>query len=383
MGLIRDAIGVALGSDQVNNGFNGPKIPFANKINRTSLSPSPRQQYISNAKYQDRRSLYSPDDMQRGMIRQQRFIDDQDRAPGLPPRYEPPANRHRDWYQRQSYEGQSHDGQQYYEQRAVTDAGFPRNANFHPIALPQISYGDGQPFLRGYANELVRYGISEGDSMRLVDAINVAIIPNPENQNFQKGANIAGWFIPGAATIALTVGQIGVGIGAAAGHASMIAKHLSTANLDFFLPNGLEICIGKTKDVDEELGLSSSTSPPQSLYGVPPKERRAQYGDLIAPLSRVLPPLEQRGRSEPVAMLGQGIASRGDQKKMQKVEKELAKGRGKTKNLDALEEGLKWLIVRKASANAVAHWEQTLVQSNDALQQEARIAEQRRYIRRN
>lgn len=95
-------------------------------------------------------------------------------------------------------------------------------------------------------------------------------------------------------------------------------------------------------------------------------------------------------------MLGRGIASRGDQKKMQKVQKELAKGRGKTKNLDALEGGLKWvslidfhflmnhnshlwqLIVRKASANAVAHWEQTLDQSNHALQEEARLAEQRR-----
>ncbi|KAJ5805386.1 uncharacterized protein N7503_002988 [Penicillium pulvis] len=380
MGLIRDLIGAGLGSDQVNNGFNGPKLPFANKINRTSLSPSSRQKLVSDARYQDERRPYSPDDMQRGMIRQQRYIGDQDRAPVLPPRYEPPAYESgpREWYQGQSYDGQPCDGQQYYKRRAVTDMRCPRDAKFRPIALPQLSYGDGQPFLRGYSNDLVRYGISEGEFIRLVDAINVAIIPNPENQIFQKGANIAGWFIPGAASVALTVGQIGIGIGAAAGHASMVAKHLSKANLDLFLPSGLEICIGKTKDVDEVLGLCSSTARPQSLHSVSPEERRAQYGDLVAPLSRVLSPLEQRGRSDPIAMLGRGIASRGDQKKMQKVQKELSKGRGKTKNLDALEGGLKWLIVREASANAVAHWEQTLDQSNAALQQEARVAEQRR-----
>lgn len=36
-------------------------------------------------------------------------------------------------------------------------------------------------------------------------------------------------------------GQIGVGIGAAFGHASMVAKTLSKANLDLFIPSGLEI----------------------------------------------------------------------------------------------------------------------------------------------
>ncbi|KAJ5633242.1 hypothetical protein N7490_009581 [Penicillium lividum] len=387
MGLIRDTIGAALGSDQVNNGFNGPKLPFVNKssrdIRRQTPSPSPRQEYISNANYQDQRALYSQDDMQSRMSRQQRYSDYQDRAPALPPRSQPPpyAQGPRDMYQ-QSYDGQIYDGQSFYEQSPVRDMGYPGDVNFRPIALPQIAYGDGQPFLRGYTNELGQYGIYEADFLRLVDAINVAIIPNPENQIFQKGANIAGWFIPGAAGIGLAVGQIGVGIGAAVGHASMVARHLSKANLDLFLPNGLEICIAKTKDVDAELGLDS-TSTQQSLYAVSPEARRAQYGDLIAPLSRVLPPLEQRGRNDPIAMLGRGIASRGDQKKMQKVEKEMAKGRGKTKNLDALEGGLKWLMVRKASPNAVAHWEQTLDQSNAALQQEARVAEQSRYSRRN
>lgn len=197
MGLIRDLIGAGLGSDQVNNGFNGPKLPFANKINRTSLLPSPRQHFTSDIRYQDERRLYTPDDMERGMMRKQRHIGDQDRAPVLPPRYEPPAYESdtQNWYQEEPYDGQYYYEQQYHEQRTVPDMRFPRDGDFRPIALPQITYGDGQPFLRGYASELVRYGISESDFIRLVDTINVAIIPNPENQIFQKGANIAGWFM--------------------------------------------------------------------------------------------------------------------------------------------------------------------------------------------
>jgi hypothetical protein len=66
---------------------------------------------------------------------------------------------------------------------------------FRPLVLPQIAYGDGQPFLRGYSDKLAHYGIYEMDFIALVDAVNVAILPNPENQIFQKGANIAGWFV--------------------------------------------------------------------------------------------------------------------------------------------------------------------------------------------
>lgn len=46
---------------------------------------------------------------------------------------------------------------------------------------------------------------------------------------------------PGSAGIGLMAGQIGVGIGTAFGHASMVAKTLSRVNLELFIPNGLEI----------------------------------------------------------------------------------------------------------------------------------------------
>ena len=48
-------------------------------------------------------------------------------------------------------------------------------------------------------------------------------------------------YSPGAAGIGLMVGQIGVGLGTHLGHASGLAKILSSANLQLFLPKGLEI----------------------------------------------------------------------------------------------------------------------------------------------
>jgi hypothetical protein len=67
--------------------------------------------------------------------------------------------------------------------------------DFRPLVLPQIAFGDGAPFLRGYSDELAPFGIREREFFEVIDAINIAIVPSPENQIFQKGANIAGWFV--------------------------------------------------------------------------------------------------------------------------------------------------------------------------------------------
>jgi hypothetical protein len=71
------------------------------------------------------------------------------------------------------------------------------------------------------------------------------------------------------------------------------------------------------------------------------EERLGYYGDRIASLSRVLLPLQQSGRSDPIATLGRGLTSRDSQKKQQKAEKDLAKG--KTKKLNHLEGRLQWV----------------------------------------
>ncbi|KAE8451320.1 hypothetical protein EG329_003949 [Mollisiaceae sp. DMI_Dod_QoI] len=358
MGLIRDALGSALGSNQVNNGFGGgPRLPLRPPGPRGPSHDygmqSPRQDYPVMGAYPGRG--YQSIDKPLSDQMQQRYNNYHEQY-SQPPRYEPPPSDRRNWNQGQYYDGQ------YNDLSSTRDVRYSRNGGFRPLALPQIAYGDGQPFLRGYSNDLVQYGISPEEFMQVLDAINVAIIPNPENQIFQKGANIAGWFLPGAAGIGLAVGQLGAGIGSAVGHSSLLSQALSDANLRLFVPNGLEICIGKTTDVDAEVGIASASGQSNSFYGLSPEERQAYYGDLIAPLSRVLPPLQQSGRSDPIAMLGRGLANRGNQKKMKKAEKGIAKG--KTKDLDSLEGGLKWLMVRKASANALAYWEKTLQQNN-------------------
>lgn len=110
------------------------------------------------------------------------------------------------------------------------------------------------------------------------------------------------------------------------------------------------VSIGKTEDVNAEVGLAFQGSRRPNSYGISPEERQAYFGDLIAPLSRVLPPLQQNGRNDPIAQLGRGLAIRTNQKKIQKADKDMAKG--KTKNMNSLEGRLKW--VRRMALNFIA-----------------------------
>jgi hypothetical protein len=192
MGLIRDALGSALGSNQVNNGFGGgPKLPL-----RPPGPRGPSYDYRMQSSGQDYPVMGAyPDRGYQSMDRpppdqmQQRYNGYRDQY-SQPRRRESSASDRRSWNQ-----GQSYDGRSYNDLGNTRDMGYSRNGGFRPLALPQMAYGDGQPFLRGYNNELVKYGISPEQFIQVLDAINVAIIPSPENQIFQKGANIAGWFL--------------------------------------------------------------------------------------------------------------------------------------------------------------------------------------------
>ncbi|GLI79321.1 hypothetical protein PoHVEF18_007651 [Penicillium ochrochloron] len=207
MGLLRDAIGSALGANQANNGLSGPRLPFVKTNNRDSgrfsslgyqQSPSPSQRYDSYADCDDGRNsprigyqmqvARSARDPTRQRYNDDRY-DDQYQYSDEPHCYEQPVSNGWDGYQEQFYDGQPQD------MSRAADFGQAGGPNFRPLALPQIGYGDGEPFLRGYPSDLRRYDISEGEFIGLLDAINVAIIPHPENQIFPKGANIAGWFL--------------------------------------------------------------------------------------------------------------------------------------------------------------------------------------------
>lgn len=227
MGLIRDAIGSALGANEINNGLSGgTRLPFKNTNNDHQVrrsSPSAWKQssssgegYVgysdqanrrysqygndSRAQYLDRTTDSRPiEQYPHSQYRSPMYRHPPDRMqPGRgsfgdeisqrPPEYEPYANVGRGLYEGQSYNRQS--CTEYADNR-----GFSGVASFRPLALPQIAFGDGQPFLRGYSQELRRYSIAMEEFIEALDTINVAILPSPENQIFQKGANIAGWFL--------------------------------------------------------------------------------------------------------------------------------------------------------------------------------------------
>ncbi|PNP83933.1 hypothetical protein FNYG_02621 [Fusarium nygamai] len=193
-----------------------------------------------------------------------------------------------------------------------------QNSDFRPLILPQIAFGEGEPFLRGYSSEMNRYGISRDQFLRVVDEINVARTPNPEAKLFQMGAGIAGWFVPGVASIGLLAGQAGVGVATAFGHASIVSKALSKANMELFSPNGLEICT---------------------------------YGPRIAFVNEILPDRSDMGRQDPLAMAGRALNKRSNKRKAQDAQERLDKGEKKDKGKRRLfksYDDIEWPVVKVA-----------------------------------
>ncbi|KAF2156337.1 hypothetical protein K461DRAFT_310817 [Myriangium duriaei CBS 260.36] len=367
MGLLKDAIGSALGANQVSNGLHGPKLPFVNNGKARRLSPSlqPSTQRYSTTDYQNDTTHSGDHDFRERQTRYntQRPLDDLLPTPyWAGDSYTPAATTH------------SSPDSQFSIQTPRTSRTSPDSV-CRLVALPQINSGDGQPFLRGYSYQLERVGISEGMFIEVVDAINIAVIPNPEVQIFQKAASIAGWFVPGSASLGLIAGQVGVGVGAAFGHKSMINRVLSKANLEIFLPRGLEICIGKSKDLDIELGIFTHSRQQASHYACSPEQRLDSYNGLVAPLSVVLPPLENVGRKDPIAMLGRGIGARESQRKSRKAEKSAARGRNRRG--DNTGDDLKWVMVREATPMALDHWRRKLAESDTMLKQDLEQADRR------
>jgi hypothetical protein len=266
MGLLRDAIGHALGADEVKNGFNAPKLPFRNNgqgmkreeysanqslsafhhgqprpdsgyYNQDTLHPQNRlqrptsgsSQWTDDGNYQDCRGTYSPDYQGNFVPRGGINMNPQSRESQMsPPPYFETPRRYLDTYSPSSTSprrprtpekeirrgnehagnnwprynvAQSYDNNQQLQQNELNRLGALRSSPsrhadyFRPVALPQITYGDGQPFLRGYSDDLSQYGIDKSRFMNVLDAVNVAIVPNPEAQIGQKAANIAGFFL--------------------------------------------------------------------------------------------------------------------------------------------------------------------------------------------
>lgn len=201
MGLIKDALSSAMGADQVKNGFNGPHLSKFSAGKRfqdsgyarpTSPSyrnsPPPQQPYYQTPA--DRGSYFDADkEAPPAYYRDapSSYRDAPSSYRDAPASYSNATPSNMEWqgYQHETYGGR----------RSPRYQDRTRDSRFRPLALPQVTYGDGQPFLRGYSDELMLRGISEQTLLAILDDINVAIIPNPEVQIFQKGASIAGWFM--------------------------------------------------------------------------------------------------------------------------------------------------------------------------------------------
>lgn len=219
MGLLRDTLTSALGAGQVNNGFSGG-LPWKNNSHRDAsydIPDRPRATgpsrynfsnyddglpYSANGGYpgcgQSQQGMYRPANRWRGDLdpgyERRGSCPQPLQCQGPPPPYAMPTVRE-ECYSPQAMPRDYMGQQQYGYMDNHGDGYMIGSSSFRPLALPQVDYGDGQPFLRAYSTELLRYNIPMRDFIRTIDAINVAIIPNPENQIFQKGATIAGFFV--------------------------------------------------------------------------------------------------------------------------------------------------------------------------------------------
>ncbi|KAF5722567.1 hypothetical protein FMUND_2746 [Fusarium mundagurra] len=371
MGILRDTIGSAIeaaaeGSQKKKSSYNSRQIPptprnlsphDAFPSSSPAAQPRTRQNYNQKSKDQSfETETFSARD---GFDSQQPGYCHNDEPPSysLHVYHAPSSSRPRssqmppqsNIYQQPSYSYS-------YPETMSSDTRFPydqpsfQNTEFRPLILPQIAFGAGEPFLRGYSSEITRYGISRDQFLRVVDEINVARTPNPEVQLFQMGAGIAGWFVPGVASIGLLAGQAGVGVATAFGHASIVSKALSKANMELFAPNGLEICIIKTQDLDTELGIYSNGIR-DVPYNTPPVDRLSIYGTRVAFVNEILPDGSDMGRQDPLAKAGRALNKRSNKRKAQEAQEKLDRGERKDKGKRRLfksYDDIEWLVVKLA-----------------------------------
>jgi hypothetical protein len=111
--------------------------------------------------------------------------------------------------------------------------------------------------------------------------------------------------------------------------------------------------IGNGANVDQELGFWSGSGgavqQTQQLqlqgmstsYNSLGQQRLAAYGSYVAPLDLVLPPLQQPGRNDPIAMLGRRVETKANNKKKEKAQEDMMEG--KAGKMNDLEKGLKWV----------------------------------------
>ena len=152
------------------------------------------------------------------------------------------------------------------------------------------------------------------------------------------------------------------------GKKTMMENVLSRANLNMFLPHGLEawrvltslaccvmfkltnISVATVSMLDSILddGAYDPYGRSTNSVSITAQDRLAAYGDSLTPLTVIRPPLTGAGRQDPIAILGNAFAKRSQNKASRKAQKHAIKARkdadkGKTKvsKSDRLEGGMK------------------------------------------
>lgn len=97
------------------------------------------------------------------------------------------------------------------------------------------------------------------------------------------------------------------------------------------------------KEVNAEVGLSPNEPRRDFVSGLSPQDKVTTYGDLVASLTRVLPPAENIGRQDSIAGLGNFLNGRRTRKKVAKAERRDAWKRGENKRMSQLESSLQWV----------------------------------------
>ncbi|KAI9846930.1 MAG: hypothetical protein M1838_001093 [Thelocarpon superellum] len=127
-----------------------------------------------------------------------------------------------------------------------------------PIAIPQVTGGIGQPYIRAWAPELESHGISEKEFVEFVDNLNVVTTSNPPLQVLDLVGGVIGFVPYHWAMIAGIAIQATAKLGKAAVSKGRTEMYMTKVNTAFFAPRRLQARIASGDAMAAALHLPPS-----------------------------------------------------------------------------------------------------------------------------
>lgn len=163
-----------------------------------------------------------------------------------------------------------------------------------PVAIPQVLSGIGQPFARGYSQDLHEPGITMQDFVEFIDNFNVVSAGSPPLQIIDMAGGVVGLIpIHHAQIISGAIQAVGK-IGKAAVSKTRGTLFIQKANKDFFNPRGLKVELVTSEalkarsgmDPDMQLAAPFEHSADLSVH----QRRMAALDGYTAPVTFDVPP---------------------------------------------------------------------------------------------